>query len=357
VEVEAESAILVDYDTDEILYQKNVNEIAAPSSMTKIMTAYVIFEMLENGEININDKFKVSVKAWKQDGTRMFLEPEWKINVDELLKGLLIVSGNDAAVVLAEGSMGTVENFVVRMNKTAKELGMNDTNFTNPNGLHEKTHYMSVYDLTILSKSLIRKYNKYYEKYFSQKSYGFNGKSQRNRNWLLSEYEGTDGIKTGFTDQGKYSIAASAEKDGKRFIVVLNGVKSDRERTEQCKTLFDYAFSQYQYIELFKAGEVVGDVNLFFGISTRVTTYTKDNIYYATKKTRIGNVKVQFVYDKYIFAPIKQDDKIAKIRVIDGNDAIEYDLYAKEGVDVATKTHKFRVLFKYYAKKFVYRFF
>lgn len=352
--IKSNYVILMDYDTGEILYQKNMNEISAPSSMTKIMTAYVIFNMLENKKININDKFKVSVRAWRQEGSRMFLEPEWKINVDELLKGLLIVSGNDAAVTLAEGSCGTIANFVTVMNETAKLLGMENTNFTNPNGLFDKNHYMSVHDLAILSRALIKNHYKYYKKYFSQKNYNFNNISQKNRNWLLTEYKGTDGIKTGYTEQGKYSIAASVERNNKRFIAVINGAENERDRTNQVKTLFNYAYSKYQYIELFRKNQIVDDVKVYFGINNKVSVYTKTDIFYATNKNRINNIKIQLLYNKYIFAPIKKDDKIAKIQITDGDLVKEYDLYSRENVELTTRFMKFKILFKYYAKKVMF---
>ncbi len=353
--ITSKNAILMDYNTGDILYQKNMDEIIAPSSMTKIMTAYVIFDMLENKEININDKFRVSVRAWRQTGTRMFLEPEWKINVDELLKGLLIISGNDAAITLAEGSCGNIENFVIKMNETAKILGMNNTNFINPNGLYEKTHYTTVHDFAILTRALIKKHYKYYKKYFSQKEFTFNNITQKNKNLLLTEYQGVDGVKTGFTDQGKYSITASVERNGKRFIAVIGNAEGERIRLTQCKRLFDYAFRQYKYIDLFKKNDTVGDVGIFFGINNKVSVYTKNDIIYSTRKSRINDLKINLVYDKYIFAPIKKDDKIAKLRIIDGNIVTDYDLYSSEDINIITKFKKFRIMFRIYASR-IFRF-
>lgn len=346
--ITSKNAILMDFNTGEILYQKNMNEIIAPSSMTKIMTAYLIFDMLENKEININDKFRVSVRAWRQPGTRMFLEPEWRINVDELLKGLLIVSGNDAAIALAEGSTGSIDNFVIKMNEVARELGMNDTNFTNPSGLYEKTHYTTVHDFAILTRALIKKHHKYYKKYFSQREFTFNNITQRNRNLLLTEYRGADGVKTGFTDQGKYSITASVERNGKRFIAVIGNATNERIRLTQCKQLFDYAFRQYQHIDLYKRNNVVGEVGLYFGLDAKVPVYTKTDIVYSTKKSKIDNLKINLVYDKYLTAPIKKDDKIAKLRIVNGNFLIEYDLYSTKDVKAISKFKKFFIMFKLY---------
>ena len=352
-DIKAKYGILIDYDTDEILFSRNIKDLTAPSSTTKIMTAYIIFDMLEEGKFTLNDKFKVSVRAWRQEGTRMFLEPEWKISVDELLSGLIIVSGNDAAIVLAEGSAGTIEDFVNLMNIKAKELGMNNTNFVNPNGLYDKNHFMSVEDLAILSRALIKNHYKYYKRYFNKTSFTFNNIRQRNRNWLLTEYEGTDGLKTGFTDYGKYSISASAFRNGKRLIAVINGASTERERINDARKLFDYGFSLYNYVDLFNSGDIIGEVNVIFGKDKTVPVYTKEDINYSTKIEDVNNIKIEFISKKYIQAPIKKDDIIAKIRITDKNRITEYNLYATNDVEQTGKFKRFKALFLYNCKKII----
>ncbi len=352
-DIKAKYGILVDYDTGEILFSRNIKDLTAPSSTTKIMTAYIIFDMLEEGKFTLNDKFKVSVRAWRQEGTRMFLEPEWKISVDELLSGLIIVSGNDAAITLAEGSAGTIEDFVNLMNIKAKELGMNNTNFVNPSGLYDKNHFMSVEDLAILSRALIKNHYKYYKRYFNKTSFTFNNIRQRNRNWLLTEYEGTDGLKTGFTDYGKYSISASAFRNGKRLIAVINGASSERERINDARKLFDYGFSLYNYVDLFNSGDIIGEVNVIFGKDKTVPVYTKEDINYSTKIEDINNIKIEFISKKYIQAPIKKDDIIAKIRITDKNRITEYNLYATNDVEQTGKFKRFKALFLYNCKKII----
>lgn len=352
-DIKAKYGILIDYDTDEILFSRNIKDLTAPSSTTKIMTAYIIFDMLEEGKFTLNDKFKVSVRAWRQEGTRMFLEPEWKISVDELLSGLIIVSGNDAAIALAEGSAGTIEDFVNLMNIKAKELGMNNTNFVNPNGLYDKNHFMSVEDLAILSRALIKNHYKYYKRYFNKTSFTFNNIRQRNRNWLLTEYEGTDGLKTGFTDYGKYSISASAFRNGKRLIAVINGASSERERINNARKLFDYGFSLYNYVDLFNSGDIIGEVNVIFGKDKTVPVYTKEDINYSTKIEDVNNIKIEFISKKYIQAPIKKDDIIAKIRITDKNRITEYNLYATNDVEQTGKFKRFKALFLYNCKKII----
>jgi D-alanyl-D-alanine carboxypeptidase (penicillin-binding protein 5/6) len=348
-----EHAILMDFDTGEILYRKKADDIVAPSSTTKIMTAYVIFSMLEEKLFSIDDKFKVSIRAWRQDGTRMFLEPEWKVSVDNLLMGAIVVSGNDAAITLAEGSSGTIANFVKKMNETAKVLNLTNTHFENPTGLYEKTHYVSVYDLAILSRALIKDYGQYYSRYFPQQLFTFNNITQKNRNTLLTEYDGADGIKTGHTEQGKYSMVASVNKKGKRLIAVVARAETEKSRTEDVKTLMNHGFGQYRYLELFKKGDVVGSTNVFLSDKNRVRFYANKDIIYVTKKSEIDGIRVNLVYDKYIFRPVKKNDKIAQLVISDGNSVTKYDLYAEKSVRGIGSFKKFLNLFFYNFKRLI----
>lgn len=353
IDIDANYAILMDYDTNDIIFAKNINEITAPSSTTKIMTSYIIFDLLENNKLSLDDKFRVSIKAWKQKGSRMFLEPDWKVSVDDLLQGLIIVSGNDAAVALAEGVAGSVENFVSLMNEKAKELGMKNTHFLNPNGLYEKNHFMSVYDLAVLSRALIKNHPEYYKKYFSQKKYSFNNISQTNRNLLLDEYSGVDGIKTGFTDYGKYSMVASVIKNNKRLIAVINGADSERSRSNQIKQLLDYGFSKYNYMTLYRANDLVDSVNVILGKRKKVEAYAKEDIIYTTRKENIEDIKVNFITKKHIQAPIKKGEKIAVLQIIDNERIVNHNLYATTDVDAVFGLRKIKDLFIYNCKKLI----
>jgi D-alanyl-D-alanine carboxypeptidase (penicillin-binding protein 5/6) len=349
LELNSEFAILTDFDTGEVLYEKNADDIVAPSSTTKIMTVYLIFDMLNSGIFSLESKFKVSIRAWRQDGTRMFLEPEWKISVDELLKGAIVASGNDAAVALAEGSAGSISGFVEKMNDMAKNLDMKNTHFDNPNGLYEKTHYTSVRDLAILSSSLIENYESYYKMYFPQQAFTFNGVTQKSKNPLLGEYAGVDGIKTGHTDQGKYTIALSAVKNGKRLIAILARANTEKERVADARAILDYGFGQYKYIELFKKGETVGVVDTFLSKNKKIRIYTGRDISYVVNKIKADAIKVRLVYDKYIFKPVKKDDVVAQLVIEDGNMLSKYDLYAEED---SQKLGVFRTFFGLLAHNF-----
>ncbi|MDR3079214.1 MAG: D-alanyl-D-alanine carboxypeptidase [Rickettsiales bacterium] len=329
IELGSEHAILIDFDSGEVLYEKRADDIVAPSSTTKIMTAYVIFDMLDSGVFSLDSKFKVSIRAWRQDGTRMFLEPEWKVTVDELLRGAIVVSGNDAAVVLAEGSSGSIDEFVGKMNAMVKNLGMKNTHFDNPTGLYEKTHYTTVRDLATLSQALLDKYESYYGMYFSQQSFTFNGMTQKNRNPLLGDYRGVDGIKTGHTDQGKYTLVLSAVRNGKRLIAVLARAETEKERAADARALLDYGFSQYKHLRLFRKGDVVATVSTFPSKNNRIKVYASRDISYAVNEKRVDSIRVRLVYDRYILGPIKRGDMVAQLVVEDGNIISKYDLHAE----------------------------
>ena len=356
ITITAKNAAILDYNSLEVLYQKDIKSKIVPSSLTKIMTSYVIFDLIKEGKVKLNDKFKVSIRAWRQEGSRMFLEPEWKIAVDELLNGLITQSGNDAAIVLAEGSLGSIEAFVQRMNQTAKKLGLQDSNFKNPTGLHENGHFMTTYDMAKLSYYLIKNHKKYYDIYFSKTSYKFNNINQRNRNWLLTEYENTDGIKTGYTDKGGYSIISSVENKKQRFIVVVSNAKTERSRIEDSKKLLNYAFENYSYLKLYGREEIVASAKVYFGMEPKVQLYVKEDIFYSTRKKKIKNIKVQILYNEVNIAPIKKDSVQGKILIIEGKKETYYNLYAMKNIEGIGRFKKFMVLYKLNCKKFFNKF-
>lgn len=331
-ESDAKYAIILDYNNFDIIYKKNSKEITTPSSMTKVMTAYLIFDLLSEGKIKLTDTFKTSVRAWRQEGSRMFIEPEKNVKIEDLLKGLIVVSGNDSAIALAEGSYGTIENFVNKMNEKAKSLGLKDTNFVNPTGLFHKNHYMSVNDIAILTYNLIKDHKDYYDMFFNIKEFKYNGINQRNRNWVISEYEGADGVKTGHTDAGGYSLIGSAEKNGQRFITVVNGLKTERERTNETKKMLDYAYSLYSYISLYKSGEIIDSLNVKGGDKNFINVYTKDDIVYSFRTENKDKISVEKVYEKNLKAPIKKDEVVGYIEFRNGDKMKKFDLLSKNDV-------------------------
>jgi D-alanyl-D-alanine carboxypeptidase (penicillin-binding protein 5/6) len=263
VSIISDYAVLIDHETGDVLFDKNSNERTNPSSMTKIMTSYLIFEKLENNEIALEDKIKVSKLAWIQEGSRMFLELGSSVDVDNLLKGMIVQSGNDAVVTLVEG-MPTFD-FVLEMNNKARQMNLSNTRFTNPIGFTDDDHYMSVFDIASLSKKLIEDFPQYYEKYFSIRDFKWNKIKQQNRNGLLFRYVGTDGLKTGHTNLGGYGLAVSSVVDGRRLIAVVNGANSVNEREFDAIKLLDYGYKYKKKFTLFEKDSAIRNVSFFYG--------------------------------------------------------------------------------------------
>jgi len=332
LDVVADKAILIDYDTSEVVFEKNSQEQTYPSSMAKLMTAYVIFDMLENKELSLGDKFVIAEKAWREEGSRMFLKWGSAVSIDELLHGLIIQSGNDSATALAEGSSEGYEGFVIRMNETAKKLDLKGSSFSNSVGWSDDKTYMTVEDIAILSQRIIKDFPKYYKKYYSQKEYTYNNIRQYNRNWLLTEFEGTDGLKTGYTPEGGYGMAVSAVRDGRRLIAVVNGLNSKRERVEEAKKLLRYGFDTCDRIELFKFDEI-GKAKVWMGKKDEVNLVAKDSIFITVEKRYVKDIESKIEYGEYVKAPIKKGDVIAKliVKAPKGRE-VSYDLYANEDV-------------------------
>ena len=269
IDTKAEQAIVMDFDTNEILFEKNSNSKTPPASMTKIMTVYAAFDRLKNTDLSINNECTVSAKAYKMGGSRTFLEIDDKVSIDDLLKGIIIQSGNDASVALAECLAGTEEDFAKLMNVYAKRLGMNNTNFINSSGWPEDDHYSTVYDLAILSNAVIREFPDLYL-YFADEEFTYNDIKQPNRNKLLSSVQGADGLKTGFTKASGWGIAATAKREDRRITVVINGTNSSRSRMNESANLINWAFSQTSQKELVSEGQVIAQVDVWLGNKPRV---------------------------------------------------------------------------------------
>ena len=247
---------LVDFATDTVLASSDADEQLPPASLTKLMTAYVVFSALRNGRIKIDDQAPVSVKAWHQGGTRMFIEPNSRVPVEDLVRGMLIQSGNDASVALAEYVGGSVDEFVVQMNAAAKRLGMNNSQWRNPHGLPARDHYTTAHDLAILGRAIIAQFPDYYRLY-SEREFSYNGITQQNRNQLLWRDPSVDGMKTGHTSASGYCLVSSAEREGMRLIAVVLGAQSPRQRNDGAKKLLDYGFANYETRKLYSAGQQI----------------------------------------------------------------------------------------------------
>jgi len=347
IDTKAEQAIVMDFDTNEILFEKNSNIKTPPASMTKIMTVYAAFDRLKNTDLSIENECIVSAKAYKMGGSRTFLEIDDKVSIDELLKGIIIQSGNDASVALAECLAGTEDDFAKLMNVYAKRIGMINTNFLNSSGWPVDNHYSTVYDLALLSNSLIREFPDLYL-YFSDKEFTYNDIKQPNRNQLLSSVQGADGLKTGFTRASGWGIAATAKRNDRRITTVINGTNSSRSRMNEASNLINWAFSQTSQKLLVDENQVIVEVDVWLGNKPRVNLVTSKKIVSTLSFDQIQLIKSSLEYKRPIEAPIKKGEVYGKLLIdIDGKPNIEVELIAQENVGTVNPISKVFAAMKY----------
>ena len=347
IDTKAEQAIVMDFDTNEILFEKNSNIKTPPASMTKIMTVYAAFDRLKNTDLSIENECVVSAKAYKMGGSRTFLEIDDKVSIDELLKGIIIQSGNDASVALAECLAGTEDDFAKLMNVYAKRIGMRNTNFLNSSGWPEDNHYSTVYDLALLSNSLINEFPDLYL-YFSDKEFTYNDIKQPNRNKLLSSVQGADGLKTGFTRASGWGIAATAKRDDRRITAVINGTNSSRSRLNEASNLINWAFSQTSQKLLVDENQVIVEVDVWLGNKPRVNLVSSKKIVSTLSFDQIQLIKSSLEYERPIEAPIKKGEVYGKLLIdIDGKPNIEVELIAQENVGTVNPISKVFAAMKY----------
>ena len=347
IDTKAEQAIVMDFDTNEILFEKNSNSKTPPASMTKIMTVYAAFDRLKNTDLSINNECTVSAKAYKMGGSRTFLEIDDKVSIDDLLKGIIIQSGNDASVALAECLAGTEEDFAKLMNVYAKRLGMNNTNFINSSGWPEDDHYSTVYDLAILSNAVIREFPDLYL-YFADEEFTYNDIKQPNRNKLLSSVQGADGLKTGFTKASGWGIAATAKREDRRITVVINGTNSSRSRMNESANLINWAFSQTSQKKLVSEGQVITQVDVWLGNKPRVNLISSRKVVSTLSFDQLQLIKSSIQYKKPLDAPILKGNSYGKLLIsIERKPNIEIDLVAEEDVGSINPILKIFAALKY----------
>ena len=340
LDIEARTAILQDYLSGEILYEKDPDHSIHPASMTKIMTAIVAFDLIKSGNIKLEDKFTVSENAWRLSSagySSMFIMVGDEITVDNLLKGIIIASGNDACVALAEGIAGTEEEFAVMMTAKAKEIGMENTNFANSSGINHPDNVSTVRDVMIMSNYLIKNHPEFY-KLFAEKEFTWNRTggdpiTQGNRNPLLYKNMGVDGVKTGYLAVEKYSLSSSIIRNGRRLIAVGSGFESRNSRSRESSKLLTYGLTNFDLVEIAKANEPIDNLDVWLGKEKTVSVYSKDDIYKTIQKAKKNLLKVSLKYDGPIEAPIAKDQVVAKLRVIYDQELVgEYDLLAAKDV-------------------------
>ena len=340
LDINARTAILQDYLSGEILYEKNADKSIYPASMTKIMTAIVAFELIRSGDLDMNEKFIISENAWRLSSagySSMFIMVGDEVSVENLLKGIIIASGNDACVALAEGIAGTEDEFALMMTAKAKEIGMSNTNFANSSGINNTKNNSTVRDIMIMSNYLIKNYPNEY-KMFSEKEFtwdrtGGDPITQGNRNPLLYKNFGVDGIKTGYLAVERYSLASSLYRNGRRLIAVGSGFDTKNDRSKESAKLLTWGLTNFDLVEIAKSNTVIESVYVWLGKKKIVGTYVKESIYKTIPKARKKNLKVSIKYNGPIKAPIQKDDILGKLRVSYKNELIEeYDLLAFENV-------------------------
>ncbi|MDB3969360.1 D-alanyl-D-alanine carboxypeptidase [Candidatus Pelagibacter ubique] len=339
-DVKARTAILQDYLSGEILFEKDADKSIYPASMTKIMTTIIAFDLIRSGDLSLDEKFLVSENAWRLSSagySSMFIMVGDEVSVENLLRGIIVASGNDACVALAEGIAGTEDEFAVMMTAKAKEIGMNNTNFANSSGINDTENLSTVRDILLMSNYLIKEFPEEY-KYFAEKEFTWNRTggdpiTQGNRNPLLYKSLGADGIKTGYLAVEKYSLASSVERNGRRLIAVGSGFNTKNDRSRESAKLLTWGLTNFDLVEITKANTPIEDIDVWLGKKDTVKTYIKNNIYKTIPKAKKRLLKVSLNYNGPIQAPIKKDDILGKLKLIfDGELIEEYDLLAYEDV-------------------------
>tara|TARA_Y100001935_G_scaffold253981_1_gene261680 strand:- start:877 stop:1983 length:1107 start_codon:yes stop_codon:yes gene_type:complete len=338
--IKAKTAILQDFLSGEILYEKEPDLKIFPASMTKIMTTIIAFDLIKSGQLSLDEKFFVSENAWRlsQAGySSMFIMVDDQISVENLLKGIIVSSGNDACVALAEGIAGTEEEFAIMMTSKANEIGMENTNFANSSGINHPENLSTVRDIMIMSHYLIKNYPEYYE-YFKEKEFtwsrtGGDPITQGNRNPLLYKNIGADGIKTGFLAYEKFSLASSILRNERRLIAVGSGFTSRSLRSKESQKLLTWGLTNFNTVEIAKKDSKFAELDVWLGQKDTVEVYSSEDIYKTIKKARLKKLETKIIYNGPIEAPIKKDDMVAKLIVsFDGDILSEHELLSNENI-------------------------
>tara|TARA_B100001029_G_C15044191_1_gene445877 strand:+ start:715 stop:1869 length:1155 start_codon:yes stop_codon:yes gene_type:complete len=348
--IDAKTLILMDHNSSKIIFEKDPDLEIYPASMTKIMTSIIVFDLLQQNKISLDDKVVISDTAWhmSQSGfSSMFIMPNDEVSIEDLLRGIIVVSGNDACVAIAEGVAGSEENFVEMMNEKASEIGMMNTNFSNSSGITDPNNYSTARDIALMSQYLIKNYPEYYplyaEKEFTWDRTGGDPIKQNNRNGLLYRNIGADGIKTGYLDAEKYSLASTIKRGERRLISVGSGFKTKNFRTKESIKLLGWGFRHTETFEISKKGETFFDIRTWLGEKDTVKGVTKEDFYVTINKKDLRNFKVFLEYNGPIKAPIEKDQQIASLKVSTKDEVmLDIPIYSSEKIK---KINFFKSLF------------
>ena len=331
-QLKARSFIVIDHGSGRVLAALDPDSRQEPASLTKLMSAYAVFKALKEGRIKLDDMVTISEHAWKQEGSRMFVQVGTQVSVENLIQGMIVQSGNDATVALAEKVAGTEPTFVQMMNAYAKQLGMTGSHFMNAAGMPDPEHYMTARDATTLASAVIREFPQYY-KWYSQKEYTWNGITQQNRNGLLWRDPSVDGVKTGHTETAGYCLIASSKRDGMRLVSAVMGTDSMKAREDASAALLNYGFNFYETRLVFAAGTPLTTVRVWKGAAPDVGLVLKSDLYVTSQRGHVSSVKAEFEVPESVIAPLATDRSIGKAKiVVDGATVATHDLYPARAV-------------------------
>ena len=332
LETLAKQVVLLDMTTGTVLFSKNADALMTPSSMSKIMTVYKLFERLKDGSLSLTDTFSVSEKAWRKKGSKMFVRVKSRIKIEDLIRGIIVQSGNDATIVVAEGLSGSEAAFADELNKTAKKLGMTNSNFVNASGWPDPGHLTTARDLAKLAVATIKDFPSFYH-YYSEKSFTYNGIKQGNRNPTIYRNIGADGLKTGHTEAGGYGLTTSSIRKDRRLILVINGLLSKKARATESERLLDWGFREFKNYKLFKAGETITNVKVWMGDSGSIPILIKKDLVLTLKRHVRKGMKVKVVVNSPVSAPITKGDVLGILKIETPNHkSLEFPLVS--GVNV-----------------------
>lgn len=335
-DLSARGYILIDNDSGKLLAAKNENERLDPASITKLMTAYVTFRAINSGQLSLDDQVLVSEKAWRTAGSRMFIEVDTRVSVEDLLQGMIVQSGNDASVALAEYLAGTEDAFVQLMNQYALELEMRDTQYKNVTGLPSKNHFTSAADIARLARAIISEFPQYY-RWYSQKEFTYNGIAQKNRNALLWRDPSVDGMKTGMTDAAGYCLVSSAQRDDMRLVAVVLGTKSSMARTNDSQALLNYGFRFFETRLLYEAGGSVAETRVWKGEMENANLGLTSDLYVTIPRGSYEQLQAKIELPDQVIAPVTRTTLIGRVRIdLDNETLAEANLVALNTINEGT---------------------
>jgi len=332
IESIAKTALLIDLSTGEVLLDKNSEERTYPSSMTKIMTALMAFEKIKDGTLSMDQEFLISKKAWKMGGSKMFIEVDKKVKVSDLLLGVVVQSGNDASIAIAEGISGSEETFAIEMNNLAKRIGLTNTNFVNSSGWPNDNHYTTAKDLAKIAEYTLNEHPELYEMY-AITEFTYSGIKQDNRNPLLYSFDGADGFKTGHTQAAGYGLVGSAKRGDRRLLLVLNGLETSRSRAQESLRLMDWGFNNFQLVDFYKQGEIVMEASTWLGKQEKVKLSSQQDISISIPKTHLSDMKVEVLVEEPIPTPISINDQVGLVQISYADKKLQYPLLASENIE------------------------